>query len=79
MAGYLLLKGEAGLKILQSHALGEGRPPSEGFALQQAVRFVWDFGEGKIPRESLRATLRPLVDHPQLAELVITDLSRWRT
>lgn len=77
MAGFLLLRGESGLEVLKTHALAPGMPASEGFALQQAVRFVWDFGGGGISREALRATLRPLVESPQFAELVIADLSRW--
>ena len=77
MAGYLMLRGDAGLDVLSRHAFSEDTPSSEAFALQQAVRFLWDHGEGRISPEALRAALRPLVDDPQFAELVIVDLTRW--
>lgn len=77
MAGYLHLRGEAGLERLRRHVYAPGTPSSDAFAFLQAVRFEWDFGEGRIPRERLRDALRPLVENPQLTELALADLTRW--
>lgn len=77
MAGYLLLSGRPGLDVLKQHALAPGMPASEIYALLQAVKFHWEFGDGRISRDDMRATLRPFVEHPQFADLVIIDLTRW--
>lgn len=77
MAGYLHLRGEAGLERLIQHVYAPETPSSDAFAFLQAVRFQWDFGEGRIPRERLRAALHPLVQNPQLTELALADLTRW--
>lgn len=77
MAGYLHLRGEAGLERLTQHVYAPETPSSDAFAFLQAVRFQWDFGAGRIPRERLRAALRPLVENPQLTELALADLTRW--
>lgn len=77
MAGYLRLTGEPGLEVLQRHVQAPDAEPSEVFAFQQAVRFEWDFGQGQVTREQLRSALRPLVENPMFAELVLADLTRW--
>lgn len=77
MAGYLHLRGEAGLQRLMQHVYAPETPASDAFAFLQAVRFQWDFGGGRLPRERLRAALHPLVENPQLTELALADLTRW--
>jgi len=97
MAGYLLLKGESGLKLVKTlklenkYIVGEDGKPiidaqgeqvlvpfSETYAGMQAVRFMWDYGDGAIDPEQLKAAMRVLLVRPELAELVIADLARWK-
>jgi hypothetical protein len=77
MGGYLLLRGEAGLDVLQRHVSSPSTPSSEDFAFQQAVRFVGEYARDQFSRESLCRALRPLVDDPQFVELALVDLARW--
>ncbi len=78
IGGYLLLKGEAGLKFIDETKLRNRQVPfSETYAAMQALRFMWNYGEGVIEKERLRASMRTLLDRPELADLVIADLARW--
>ena len=53
-------------------------PFSEVFATMQAVRFMWTYGGDRIPKEKLRESLRVLLERPDVADVVIIDLTRWQ-
>ncbi len=84
MAGYLILAGEEGLKVLEDAKLKPSLqtpskvPFSETFASLQAVKFMWEYGGERISPEKLRGSQRILLDNPSLADLVIIDLARWQ-
>lgn len=79
MGGYLVLTGSRGLNVLnQTKLTNQDIPFSETFAAMQALRFMWTYGDGRIPAEDLRASMRLLLDRPNLADLVIVDLARWQ-
>ena len=97
MSGYLMLKKEPGLDLVQELKLenefivdekgtpivdesGEKVPVpfSETYAAMQAVRFMWDYGAGAIDSDRLQAAMRVLLDRPELADLAIADLARWK-
>lgn len=80
MAGYLLLKGEEGLELLEETKLTPEKkiPFSETYAAMQAIRFMWNDAKGQIPKERLRKSMRILLDRNELADLVIADLARWK-
>lgn len=79
MSGYLLLTGEKGLSVLDEHKLKNRDVPfSETYAAMQALRFMWKYAEGRIEKPRLRASMRILLDRPELADLVIADLARWK-
>ncbi|MDA0834408.1 MAG: hypothetical protein O2955_06185 [Planctomycetota bacterium] len=79
IGGYLLLKGEPGLEIIESSKLRDKTVPfSETYAAMQALRFMWQYGDEKISHERLRESMRILLDRPELADLVIADLARWK-
>jgi hypothetical protein len=79
MAGYLLLTREKGLDVLDSAKLINTEVPfSETYAAMQALRFMWTYGDGAISKERLRQSMRLLLDRPELADLVIADLARWK-
>lgn len=79
MSGYLLLKGEKGLSVLDEHKLrNRDIPFSETYAAMQSLRFMWRYSEGRIEKSRLRASMRILLDRPELADLVIADLARWK-
>ena len=79
MGGYLLLKGEPGLAVIEKTKFTDPKTPfSETYAGMQALRFMWQYGNGRISKERLKQSMRLLLDRPELADLVITDLSRWK-
>lgn len=79
MAGYLLLEGEEGLKLLEDTKLKPGVkvPFSETYAAMQAVRFAWNYSDN-IKKDRLKQSMRILLDRPEVADLVIADLARWK-
>lgn len=79
MSGYLLLTREKGLAVMDDAKLrNKDVPFSETYAAMQAIRFMWQYGEGKIEPERLRQSMRILLERPELADLVIADLARWK-
>ena len=53
-------------------------PFSETYAAMQALRFMWTYGDGRIAKQRLRESMRILLARPELADLVIADLARWK-
>jgi hypothetical protein len=79
MGGYLLLSGEKGLEVIEKTKILDRKVPfSETYAAMQALRFMWTYGNGVIPAERLKETMRRLLERPELADLVIVDLTRWK-
>lgn len=79
MSGYLLLTGAKGLDLMDKAKLRNTEVPfSETYAAMQAVRFMWNYAEGRIDKDRLRQSMRVLLDRPELADLVIADLARWK-
>ena len=79
ISGYLLLTGEDGLELIDRAKLqNEDVPFSETYAAMQALRFMWKYNPDRIEKERLRQSMRILLDRPKLADLVITDLARWK-
>ena len=83
MAGYLLLSGADGLTVLEKTKFEPALetpspvPFSETFAAMQALKFLWEYAPDTVEKERLRASMRTLMAHPDLADLVIIDLARW--
>ncbi|MFN0052585.1 MAG: hypothetical protein ACKV0T_10355 [Planctomycetales bacterium] len=79
IGGYLLLTGEDGLKVIEdSKLLNKKAPFAETYAAMQALRFMWSFGNGRIAPDRLKSSMRLLIDRPELVDLVIADLARWK-
>ena len=79
MGGYLLLTGDKGLAVIDEKKLKDKKAPfSETYAAMQALRFMWQYGDGRISLERLRQSMRILLERPELADLVIADLSRMK-
>lgn len=79
IGGYLLLTGEKGLAVIEKSKLLDKKVPfSETYAAMQALRFMWTYGNGRIPGARLQGAMRVLLDRPELADLVIADLARWK-
>lgn len=79
MGGYLLLTGEQGLEVLEETKFRHPKASfSEVYSALMAVRFIWQYGDGVIPIDRLRETMRLLLKRKELADLVIADMSRMK-
>lgn len=89
MSGYLLITGEEGLRVLEKNKMesktytnkdGEEvkLPFSEVYATMQTLRFMWTYEPDRIPKARLKKSMRTLLGRPELADLVIADLARWK-
>lgn len=79
IGGYLILTGAKGLDFIDEKKLRDTTgPTTELFATLQALRFMWTYGEDRIPKARLRQSMRIIIDRPDLADIAITDLARWR-
>ena len=79
IGGYLLLTGEKGLEVIEKSKLESKEVPfSETYAAMQALRFLWTYGGGRIPAERLQQSMRLLLERPEVTDLVVQDLARWK-
>jgi hypothetical protein len=77
LAGYLLLEGQAALKVIEERFLAN--PQAADGDLRHALtalRFYAESGS-EIPRSEVSKVLRHLLQRPEFADRVITDLARW--
>ncbi len=78
---YLMLKGEAGLELIEDTFLRAGWmwDPEyvHTYAAIMAIRTMGQQQVANIPLPRLMASLRIMLDRPDLADLVIPDLARW--
>ncbi|HUG89564.1 MAG TPA: hypothetical protein VML55_01940 [Planctomycetaceae bacterium] len=70
--------GPDGKPVLDKDGKPLGVPFSETYAAMQALRFMWQYGEDRISQDRLRQSMRTLLDRPELSDLVIADLARWK-
>lgn len=89
MAGYMMICGEEGLKkleevkILSKTAINkDGKeitlPFSEVYAVMQALRFMWTYEPDRLSKDRLKQSMHLLLERKEMADLVITDLARWK-
>jgi hypothetical protein len=77
VAAYLTLKRENGLPLVEELFLkNKDAEYTDTYSTIMALRFHGT-EEKIIPRERLLASIRLMLDRPQLADLVIPDLARW--
>lgn len=67
-----------GKPLLDSDGEPQPVPFSETYAAMQALRFLWQYTDGVVPRERIKQSMRLLLDKPNLVDLVIADLARWK-
>lgn len=77
MGGYLLLTGEKGLEVLeQTKLVDKDAPFTETYSAMQSLRFLWVYARDRVPADRQRASMRLLLDRPELADMVVADLAR---
>ncbi len=84
MGGYLLLRGDAGLqsmivqKIDSLPAKLSNDQLSDLNGMRMTLVFLWDYRRSQFGEEPLRAAMRRFLDRPELADLAVVDLARWK-
>jgi hypothetical protein len=77
IACYLTLKGEAGLPLVEKLFLANDKADyADTYAAIMAIRFHGSEG-GVIDAKQLVKALHPMLQRPELADLVIPDLAKW--
>jgi hypothetical protein len=75
---YLTLAGEEGLPLINELFMSNPKAPyADTYAAIMAIRFHGTEGD-VIARSALTESLHPVLDRPDLADLVIPDLARWK-
>lgn len=77
IACYLTLKGEAGLPLVEKLFLANDKADyADTYAAIMAIRFHGTEG-GIMGTKQLVKALHPMLERPELADLVIPDLAKW--
>jgi hypothetical protein len=77
IACYLTLKGESGLPLVEKLFLGNDKADyADTYAAIMAIRFHGTEG-GILKTSQLVKALHPMLERPELADLVIPDLAKW--
>lgn len=78
MGGLLVLSKDEGLEFLiRSRLANPNATTSEVFNAMSAVKYVWEYEADLFDKETLRASLRPLLKREEFQEIIVTDLARW--
>ena len=78
MAGYLLLTGERGLQKLSDAKFNDPKSEDDLVPLINALVFLWEYAQDRIPAQPIRAAMRRFLDRPRMASSVVENLSRWQ-
>ncbi len=77
VACYLVLRGEAGLPLIEDLFLKNNTDEfTDIYSVVMALRVLGQ-EKGLIPQDKIVATMRLVLDHPRVADQAIPDLARW--
>ncbi len=78
-SGYILLSGKEGFDILDRAILSNPESSqTDLFQVLQSLRFIWTYDRNRIPKEDLFLAMRSTLKRPEIADMVMQDLGRWR-
>lgn len=78
-SGYLILTQGEGFKKLMQELLTQGKPTNtQLFPLLQALRFMWTYESDDAMKVKIRSSMRQMLDHTEIVDLAIIDLTRWK-
>lgn len=76
-ACYLALRGPEGLEVIDGRYLADQQADySHIYSVLMALRFLAE-EPGPVPMDRVLKSARLLLDHPDFADQVVTDLARW--
>jgi hypothetical protein len=77
LVGYIMLDQKAGWEYLINLMKGDGEFPVK-YAALRCARVFWEFRPDIIPQKQLLEALKILVDQPDIADMPIEDLRKWK-
>ena len=77
LAGYIMLDPKAGWEYLTNLVKGDSEFPVKYAALRTA-RFFWEYRPDVIPHKQMLDVMKVLMDQPDIADMPIEDLRKWK-
>lgn len=77
LVGYIMLDPKAGWDYLMHLIKGESEFPVK-YAALRAARVFWEFRPDVIPHKQVLECLKLLMDQPDIADMPIEDLRKWK-
>ncbi len=78
-SGYILLTGKQGFNVLEeAMILNPESSQTDLFQVLQSLRFIWTYDRERIPQADLFSAMRAVLKRPEIADMAIIDLARWK-
>jgi hypothetical protein len=77
LAGYIMLDPKGGWEYLVNLVKGDGEFPVKYAALRTA-RVFWEYRPDVIPHKQILEVMKALMDQPDIADMPIEDLRKWK-
>lgn len=78
MAGYIMLDPKAGWEYLSALAKDAKKEFPVRYAALKTARFFWEYRPDVIPNKQVLDVMHALIEQPDLADLPIEDLRKWK-
>ncbi len=78
VAGYVMLDPKAGWDYLLGLIKDKDKDFPVKYAALKTVRFFWEFRPDVIPRAQVLDAMKVLIDDPDIADMPIEDLRKWK-
>lgn len=78
LAGYILLDPKSGWDYLRAIVADRTKEFNARYAGLRTIRFLWEYAHGVVPESQLLEAMKLMVDQPDLADLPIDDLWKWK-
>lgn len=76
--GYLLLTGPDGLAELEQTKMDPLQPFAEIYGIYSALCDLHSLDQNRIPKARLQQSVHRLLEHPEIADVVINRLAQWK-
>lgn len=78
MAGYMMIRGESGLKKLMDAKLNDPRAADDLMLIENALVFLWNYCPDRVPHKVVCDAMRRFLDDPKVAAGSVKHLARWK-
>ena len=78
LAGYVLLDPKDGWGYVRKLVGDRDKDFNARYAGLRTLRFLWENAQGAVPEDQLLGAMKEMIDQPDLADLPIDDLWKWK-